>query len=45
MQYFRNIEEMVCAIELVKEYNDDHTVAATMCIGHNGDEDGVSVAE
>jgi betaine-homocysteine S-methyltransferase len=42
-QYFRNIEEMVWAIEHVKEYG--KIVAATMCVGPKGDEDGVSVAE
>ena len=39
LQYFRNVEEMEWAIEHVKTYG--KPVAATICIGPNGDEDGV----
>ncbi len=42
-EYFRNIEEMEWAIEHALSYN--KPVAATMCIGPNGDEDGISLAE
>lgn len=42
-EYFRNIEEMEWAIEHVKTYG--KPVAATLCVGAKGDEDGVSLAE
>jgi len=42
-EYFRNIEEMEWAIELVRSYG--KPVAATMCMGPNGDADGVSLGE
>ena len=40
-EYFRNIEEMEWAIELVRSYN--KPCGATMCVGPNGDVDGVSL--
>jgi len=42
-EYFRNIEEMEWAIEHVKTYG--KPVAATICVGPNGDEDGVPLGE
>lgn len=42
-EYFRNIEEMEWAIELAKSYG--KPVAATMCMGPNGDEDGIGIEE
>merc|ERR1712029_747772 len=42
-EYFRNVEEMEWAIEHVKTYG--KPVAATICIGPNGDEDGVPLGE
>lgn len=42
-EYFRNIEEMEWAIEHVRSLG--KPCAATMCLGPNGDEDGVSLAE
>jgi len=42
-EYFRNINEMECAIEIAKETG--KTVAATMCMGPTGDENEVSVGE
>jgi len=42
-EYFRNIEEMEWAIELVRSYN--KPCGATMCVGPNGDVDGVSLGE
>ena len=42
-EYFRNIEEMEWAIELVRSKN--KPVAATMCVGPKGDVDGVSLGE
>ena len=43
-EYFRNIEEMEWAIELVKKTT-DKPCGATMCVGPNGDVDGVSLGE
>ena len=43
LQYFRNIEEMEWAIEHVKTYG--KPVAATICVGPNGDEDGVPLGK
>jgi len=43
-EYFRNVEEMEWAIELVKSWA-KKPVAATICIGPNGDVDGVSLGE
>merc|ERR1712203_1084066 len=42
-EYFRNIIEMEWAIEVAQEFN--LPVAATMCMGPRGDENGVSVGE
>jgi len=42
-EYFRNIIEMEWAIEVAHEFN--LPVAATMCMGPCGDENGVSVGE
>lgn len=42
-EYFRNIIEMEWAIEVAQEFN--LPVAATMCMGPCGDENGVSVGE
>jgi len=43
VEYFRNIIEMEWALELALSYG--KPVAATMCIGPKGDQDGVSAAE
>ena len=43
LQYFRNIEEMEWAIEHVKTYG--KPVAATICVGPNGDEDGIPLGK
>merc|ERR1712029_266799 len=43
-EYFRNIEEMEWALELVKKTT-DKPCGATMCVGPNGDVDGVSLGE
>jgi len=42
-EYFRNVIEIEWAIEVALEFN--LPVAATMCMGPCGDEDGVSVGE
>lgn len=42
-EQFRNVEEIEIAIELAKSFG--KTVAATMCMGKMGDEDGISVGE
>jgi betaine-homocysteine S-methyltransferase len=43
IQYFEHIEEMEWAIQVCKETN--KAVAATMCIGPEGDMHGVSAAD
>ena len=43
LQYFEHIEEMEWAIEVCK--NTGKTVAASMCIGPDGDLHGVSAEE
>ena len=42
-EYFEHIEEMEWAIEVCKEYS--KPVACTMCIGVEGDVNGVSAEE
>ena len=42
-QYYEHIEEMEWAIEVCKEF--DKPVAASMCIGPEGDLHGVSAGE
>ena len=43
LQYFRNVEEIEWAIEHVKTYG--KPVAATICVGPNGDEDGIPLGK
>ena len=42
-QYYEHIEEMEWAIEVCKEF--DRPVAASMCIGPEGDLHGISAGE
>merc|ERR1739848_213922 len=42
-EYFRNVVEIEWAVEVALEFN--LPVAATMCMGPSGDENGVSVGE